>query len=97
MKKCLQCSHNALESLKTCDLVVPWWRDRKCYKKSDMEFLDSFKGYAGLNFWWATSEHIRRLFSLDSVNQTNRFFAEQWIGSGSFNVMSLETNQTYEY
>lgn len=46
------------------------------------------KHYSG-NFWWATSEYIKRLPKVSELNQGDRFQAEFWICSGSPNAASL--------
>lgn len=54
------------------------------------------KHYSG-NFWWATSEYIKRLPKVSELNQQDRFQAEFWICSGSPNAASLcQLNIDYE-
>lgn len=35
------------------------------------------------NFWWADSEYIKKLPDIDTLDRTNRFTAEFWIGGAS--------------
>jgi len=46
------------------------------------------KHYSG-NFWWATSEYIKRLPKVTELNQQDRFQAEFWVCSGSPNAATL--------
>lgn len=45
--------------------------------------------YAG-NFFWATCTHINRLPSIASLNHSNRYEAEGWLGMAAQNISVSE-------
>jgi hypothetical protein len=58
--------------------------------------LRTEKRYFAGNFWWSKSSYLSRLPKIESLNQTNRFEAELWIGKKPRgNLFSLFSGDYY--
>lgn len=51
--------------------------------------------FFGGNFWWSSSRHMSSLPKIDSLDLTNRFKAEHWIGMNSTRLVSLYDGAYY--
>lgn len=65
---------------------ITCWRDavRALQKGYDtcgvkLVYKEQFSMHYSGNFWWATSEHIKRLPEIDTLNRKDRFEAEMWL------------------
>ncbi len=64
--------NDCLQAIKDgCDTAGAQW-------VGEGEFNRHYRG----NFWWADSEYIKTLPSISTLDTTNRFLAEFWIGMG---------------
>lgn len=48
------------------------------YGVSSVNYLESPDHFSG-NFWWFNRKYIDRLPKIDTLDKTNRFYAEQWV------------------
>jgi hypothetical protein len=68
----------------------------KIYDACGANLCDSPSLHYSGNFWWSTSEHIRKL-SLDNCGKKTRWDAEFWLGLNGGNFYNFETNKQAGY
>lgn len=88
----------------TCGVTVI--RDHPSFLHRSLFYADQFYGGAsyskntsftyGGNYWWATCRHINRLPRISTLNQTDRYQAEDWIGK-AHNTKVAECMNTLEF
>jgi hypothetical protein len=86
---CIENSDVCISELKNYDLVG-------CnYVSSGSISIDVLSHYSG-NFWWSKSEFIRKLPNLDTIQNSDRFLAEFWIGMINHKALCLYPSLEYK-